>query len=157
MVDWLGDEVGDWLAPIRGVLEFLGMPAGKNMAMTMLISILWSDFSQFSRVCEYAAKDDYGDFIDWLMAMLLGGTEYEHDTTLPVLNITLVDGTTYSFEYNTPSKPTSSEHADSDWPFEGYGILAAGTSVTQDMITAQVSCRGCGTISTLLCSCTSLE
>jgi pimeloyl-ACP methyl ester carboxylesterase len=136
MVDWLGDEVGDWLAPVRALLEFLGLQSGKNFAMTMLISILWSDFSQFSRVCKYAAKDDYGDFVDWLMAMLLGGTEYEHDLSLPILNITM-DGTDYSFEYNTPSKPTSSEHPDSDWPFKGYGKLAAWTSVTQDMITAQ--------------------
>mmetsp|Transcript_8226 Transcript_8226/g.14355 ORF Transcript_8226/g.14355 Transcript_8226/m.14355 type:complete len:614 (+) Transcript_8226:59-1900(+) len=136
MVDWLGEEIGDWLAPVRKVLEFFGMQTGKNIVMTTLISMIWSDFSQFSRVCEYAAKDDYGSFMDWFLAMLLGSTEYEHDLSLPFINITL-GNTKFSFEYNTDSKPTSSEHADADWPFEGYGELAALTSVTQDMITAQ--------------------
>lgn len=136
MVDWLGDEAGDWLAPVRTLLEFFNLRSGKNMAMSILISILWSDFSNFSQVCDYAAKEDYGDFMDWFLAMLLGSAEHEHDISFPLLNITR-DNTTFSFEYNTLSKPTSSEHADSDWPFEGYGELAALTSVTQDMITAQ--------------------
>lgn len=67
--------------------------------------------------------------------MLIGNNDFAHDELLPVLNITR-DNTTYSFEYNTESKPTSSEHPDADWPFEGYGMLAQ-TSVAQDMITAQ--------------------
>lgn len=64
MVDWLGDEAGDWLAPVRALLEVLGLQSGKNIAMTLTINLLWSDLNKFSRVCEYAARDDYGDFID---------------------------------------------------------------------------------------------
>lgn len=138
MVGWLGDEAGDWLAPVRALLEFFGMQSGKNFVMTVLISMIWSDFHQFSRVCNYAAKDDYGNMMDWFLAMILGSEKLEYDISLPFLNITQGD-TTYSFEYNTESKPTSSEHASSDWPFEGYGELAYFTSVAQDMITAQGS------------------
>ena len=109
MVDWLGDEVGDWLAPVRKVLEFFGMQSGKNIVMTTLIGMIWSDFNQFSRVCNYAGKEDYGSFMDWFIAMLLGDDDLVYDIALPFINITM-SNETFSFEYNTASKPTSSEH-----------------------------------------------
>lgn len=137
MVDWLGDEVGDWLAPFRNVLELFGLMSGKNFVMTILIGILMSDFKQFSGVCKYAAIDDYGSFMEWFTTMLFGSDNSEYDLTLPIINVTTANNETLSFEYNSESKPTSSQHPDSDWPFKGYGELASLTSVTQDMITAQ--------------------
>ena len=107
--------------------------------MNMVISIIYSASDQFKSLCDYAASDDESSLTDWIISQLFGSEELAFDiqsSSFDVINVTRGDDI-YFFEYNSESKPTSGQHMDSNWPFEGYGLLAAGTSLCQDLITAQ--------------------
>jgi len=139
MVDKIGNEYESWIAPFKALLELFGIPASKAIVMNMVISIIYSASDQFKSLCDYAASDDESSLTDWIISQLFGSEELAFDiqsSSFDVINVTRGDDI-YFFEYNSESKPTSGQHMDSNWPFEGYGLLAAGTSLCQDLITAQ--------------------
>lgn len=139
MVDKIGDEYEDWLAPFQGLLEMMGFNANKGMVMMIVVSVLFSAYDEMSVLCDAAKENDSDSFKDWLFKNLFGDDAFKLDTaslSLPFINVT-ADNVTHSFAYNSLSKPTSGQTPESDWPVEGYGYLASYTSVCQDLITAQ--------------------
>ena len=125
IVDWICDEFEDWLAPFQGLLEILGFNTNKGLVMMILISVIFGACNEMSVLCDAAKVRDIDSFKDWIFKNLFGDKAFEFDmTTLPVLNITTADNVTHFFEYDSESKPTSGQSPDSDWPFQGYGLIA---------------------------------
>ncbi|KAL7507236.1 hypothetical protein ACHAXN_004424 [Cyclotella atomus] len=136
MVDRIGNEYQNWIAPFSSILEVLGINANKGVVMNMIISVVFTAYADMESLCQYAANDDESSFADWVIEHLIGNEAFEFEPqSFDVVNVTRGDAT-YFFEFNSESKPTSNEHPDSNWPFEGFGNLTL-TSVAQDLITAQ--------------------
>lgn len=138
MVDRIGNEYENWIAPFKDLLAIFGINAGKGVVMSMIISIVFTSYNVMGTLCDYAANDDETSFSDWLIDNLFGNNAFEFEmqqSSFDVLNVTRGDDL-YFFEYNSESKPTSGQHPDSNWPFENYGDIA-GFSLCQDLITAQ--------------------
>ena len=106
--------------------------------MNMIISVVYSSYNQIQSLCDYASNDDESSLTDWIINNLFGNEAYAfglQTSSFDVINVTRGDDI-YFFDYNSESKPTSGQHADSNWPFEQYGLIA-GFSLCQDLITAQ--------------------
>lgn len=136
MVDRIGNEYEDWISPFASILEVLGISASKGTVMSMIISVVFTAYKDMESLCQYAANDDESSFAEWVIDNLIGNEALEFELqsqSFDVFNRTIGDDT-YFFEYNSESKPTNGAE---NWPFEGYLNLTYGTSVAQDLITAQ--------------------
>ena len=94
--------------------------------MNMIISVVYSSYDQIQSLCDYAANDDESSLTDWIINNLFGNEAYAfgiQTSSFDVINVTRGDDI-YFFDYNSESKPTSGQHADSNWPFEQYGLIA---------------------------------
>ena len=138
MADRIGDEYETWIAPFKSVLEILGIPANKAMVMNMVISIVFTAYESVESLCNYVANDDETSVSEWIMDNLIGNgaSQFElQSQRFDVLNVTRGEDV-YFFDYNSESKPTSGQHPESNWPFEGYGNVTR-FSLCQDLMTAQ--------------------